>query len=253
MQLTFLGTGTSQGVPIIGCKCSVCQSADPRDQRLRTSVHIQSDGLSFVIDSGPDFRQQMLREKIDTLDAILFTHDHKDHTAGLDDVRAYNHLMQKPMQVYGEEYVLSTIKREFSYAFAEKKYPGVPEIELNTIDDRPFFIEKLEIIPIRGVHFKLPVLGFRMGNLAYLTDMNQLPESERYKLKNLDVLIINALRIKTHVSHFNLEQALEIIEYSQPKQAYLTHISHKLGLYQDLIQQLPSKVLPAYDGLRITF
>ncbi len=253
MQLTFLGTGTSQGVPIIGCKCSVCQSADPRDQRLRTSVHIQSDGLSFVIDSGPDFRQQMLREKIDTLDAILFTHDHKDHTAGLDDVRAYNHLMQKPMQVYGEEYVLSTIKREFSYAFAEKKYPGVPEIELNTIDDRPFFIENLKIIPIRGVHFKLPVLGFRIGNLAYLTDMNQLPESERYKLKDLDVLIINALRIKTHVSHFNLEQALEIIEYSQPKQAYLTHISHKLGLYQDLIQQLPSKVLPAYDGLRITF
>jgi len=253
MQLTFLGTGTSQGVPIIGCKCSVCQSADPRDQRLRTSVHIQSDGLSFVIDSGPDFRQQMLHEKIDALDAILFTHDHKDHTAGLDDVRAYNHLMQKPMQVYGEEYVLSTIKREFSYAFTEKKYPGVPEIELNTIDDRPFFIENLKIIPIRGVHFKLPVLGFRIGNLAYLTDMNQLPESERYKLKDLDVLIINALRIKTHVSHFNLEQALEIIKLSQPKQAYLTHISHKLGLYQDLIQQLPSKVLPAYDGLKITF
>ncbi len=253
MQLTFLGTGTSQGVPIIGCKCSVCQSADPRDQRLRTSVHIQSDGLSFVIDSGPDFRQQMLHEKIDALDAILFTHDHKDHTAGLDDVRAYNHLMQKPMQVYGEEYVLSTIKREFSYAFTEKKYPGVPEIELNTIDDRPFFIENLKIIPIRGVHFKLPVLGFRIGNLAYLTDMNQLPESERYKLKDLDVLIINALRIKTHVSHFNLEQALDIIKLSQPKQAYLTHISHKLGLYQDLIQQLPSKVLPAYDGLKITF
>jgi phosphoribosyl 1,2-cyclic phosphate phosphodiesterase len=195
----------------------------------------------------------MLHEKIDALDAILFTHDHKDHTAGLDDVRAYNHLMQKPMQVYGEEYVLSTIKREFSYAFTEKKYPGVPEIELNTIDDRPFFIENLKIIPIRGVHFKLPVLGFRIGNLAYLTDMNQLPESERYKLKDLDVLIINALRIKTHVSHFNLEQALDIIKLSQPKQAYLTHISHKLGLYQDLIQQLPSKVLPAYDGLKITF
>ncbi len=251
MNITFLGTGTSQGVPIIGCQCLVCTSEDIKDKRLRSSVHIETNNLSFVIDSGPDFRQQMLREKITKLDAILFTHDHKDHTAGLDDVRAYNFLQKKPMEVYGEDYVLETLKREFSYVFAKKKYPGIPKINLNQITNEPFKVQNHLIQPIRGMHFKLPVLGFRIGSFAYITDMNFISDNEIEKIRGIDVLVINALRLEKHISHFNLKEALSIIKKSNVKQAYLTHISHALGNYNELSLQLPSNVNLAYDGLSI--
>ena len=251
MILTFLGTGTSQGIPIIGCNCSVCQSKDSKDKRLRSSVHIQENDLSLVIDSGPDFRQQMLRENIKQLDAIIYTHDHKDHTAGLDDVRAFNYIQKKAMEVYGEANVLETLKREFSYAFAKKRYPGVPKINLNTISNKPFNIKGIRLEPIRGIHLKLPVLGYKIGRLAYITDMNFISDEEKQKLKELDILIINALRIEKHVSHFNLEEALAIIEDCKPKRAYLTHISHALGSYKDVSPQLPENVFLAYDGLKI--
>jgi phosphoribosyl 1,2-cyclic phosphate phosphodiesterase len=251
MDITFLGTGTSQGVPIIGCKCSVCQSENPKDKRLRSSVHIEVDGLSLLVDSGPDFRQQMLREGIIRLDAILFTHDHKDHTAGLDDVRAFNFLQKKPMEVYGEDYVLETLRREFSYVFAKKKYPGVPKINLNKISNRKFKIRNQIIEPIRGLHFRLPVLGFKINNFAYITDMNFISDEEIQKIKGIDILVINALRLEKHISHFNLEEALSVIEKSNVKHAYLTHISHALGSYDNLSAKLPSNVSLAYDGLKI--
>lgn len=251
MKLTFLGTGTSQGIPIIGCKCFVCQSDNPKDKRLRSSVHIEVDNLSLVIDSGPDFRQQILRENINKLDAILFTHDHKDHTAGLDDVRAFNYLQKKPMEVYGEAKILETLKREFAYAFAKDRYPGVPRINLNEIENNSFYIESQLIEPIRGMHQKLPVLGFKIKNVAYITDMNYISEQELEKIKGVDVLIINALRIEKHISHFNLEEALSIIKTSKVKQAYLTHISHALGFYNELSTKLPHNVSLAYDGLII--
>ncbi len=253
MILTFLGTGTSQGIPIIACQCEVCTSNNDKDKRLRSSVHIQTDELSIVIDSGPDFRQQMLRENIKHLDAIIFTHDHKDHTAGLDDVRAFNYVQKKAMEVYGENYVLDTLKREFSYAFAENRYPGVPRINLNQIENKVFQIKNQIIEPIRGIHYKLPVLGFKFDKLAYITDMNFISEHEMQKLMNLDILIINALRIEKHVSHFSLSEALEIIKKCQPKKAYLTHISHALPAYNKLSKILPDHTFMAYDGLKIDF
>jgi len=251
MKLIFLGTGTSQGVPIIGCRCKTCVSQDSKDKRLRSSVYIQIGELHLVIDTGPDFRQQMLREQITKLDAILFTHDHKDHTAGLDDVRAFNFIQKKHMEVYAEAYVLDTLKREFSYAFAKVKYPGVPKINLNKITNKTFRINEIDIIPIRGIHFKLPVLGFRIENLAYITDMNFIENEELNKLYGLDVLVINALRYEKHVSHFNYEEALAIIEKVQPKKAYLTHVSHALGKYSDLQPKLPKNVFLSYDGLTL--
>lgn len=251
MKITFLGTGTSQGVPIIGCQCEVCQSDNPKDQRLRSSVLIEIDGLNLVIDSGPDFRQQMLREQVTQLDALLFTHDHKDHTAGLDDIRAFNHIQQKAMELYGEPYVLDTLKKEFSYAFAKNRYPGVPLLHLNKIENKVFSIKHIDITPIRGLHLKLPVLGFKIGSAAYLTDMNFLANEELLKLKDIDLLIIDALRTKKHISHFNLAEALEIIRKTNAKTAYLTHISHGLGTYNSLSPQLPSNVHMSYDGLCI--
>ncbi len=210
---------------------------------------MQTEQLSFVVDSGPDFRQQMLREQITNLDAILFTHDHKDHTAGLDDVRAFNHIQNKAMQVYAEDYVLDTLKREFAYAFTKHKYPGVPNIELNPIQNKSFSIENEVIEPIRGMHLKLPVLGFKIRNFAYITDMNYISDEEMKKIQNIDVLVINALRTKKHISHFNLEEALDVIKKAKVKQAYLTHISHALGDYKILSKQLPSNVKLAFDGL----
>ena len=249
MKITFLGTGTSQGVPIIGCQCNVCRSTNNKDKRLRTSVHIEIDGLSIIIDSGPDFRQQILRENIYKLDAILYTHDHKDHTAGLDDVRAFNHLQKKHMEVYAEDYVLKTLQKEFSYAFAKNKYPGVPKINLNQISNHKFKIENTIIEPIRGTHLKLPVLGYKINSFAYITDMNYISEIELEKIKNIDTLVINALRHKKHVSHFNLEEALDIISKTKVKKAYLTHISHALGKYNEIEKKLPKNVFLAYDGL----
>lgn len=251
MKITFLGTGTSQGVPIIGCKCEVCQSKDTKDKRLRSSIYIETEDLSLVIDSGPDFRQQMLREEIEKLDAILYTHDHKDHTAGLDDVRAFNYIQKRPMEVFAEENVLETIKREFSYAFKKDKYPGVPRIELNSIENKTFNIQNQSIIPIRGLHHRLPVFGYRINKLAYITDMNFISDEEMNKLQNLDLLIINALRIEKHVSHFNLEEALEVIKRCNPKKTYLTHLSHAMGKYEDLSRNLPENVMLGFDGLSL--
>jgi phosphoribosyl 1,2-cyclic phosphate phosphodiesterase len=251
-ELTFLGTGTSQGVPMIGCRCAVCSSNDPHDRRLRSSALVRVGGVTLVIDSGPDFRQQMLREGVDRLDAILLTHNHKDHTAGLDDVRAYNYFQERPMDVYAEPYVLETIRREFSYAFAETKYPGVPEIDLHPIGLEPFEIQGVRIIPIRGWHFNLPVLGFRIGRLAYLTDMNRMEEEELEKLNDLDTLVINALRREKHLSHFTLDEAAAIIDKVRPRRAYLTHISHQLGLHAEADPALAARhIYYGYDGLKI--
>ncbi len=251
MKVTFLGTGTSQGVPIIGCECNVCKSEDPKDKRLRSSVMIEVDGLRLVIDSGPDFRQQMLRHRVRALDGILFTHEHKDHIAGLDDVRAFNYIHQKPMQVYAEKRVLEAIKIEFYYAFEENPYPGVPQINLNEINDSPFIINGVRITPIRGLHMKLPVLGFRIHNFTYLTDFNFIAEEEIQKIKGSEVLVVNGVRKDPHVSHFNLDQAIEVIEKASPKNGYITHISHQLGLHQEINSMLPPNIQLAYDNLEL--
>ena len=253
MQVTFLGTGTSSGVPLIGCQCAVCQSMDYRDKRLRVSVLIETDGKNFVIDTGPDFRQQMLRERVTRLDAVLFTHQHKDHTAGLDDVRAFNFLQRRDMPVYGRGQVLDQLKNEFAYAFAEKKYPGIPRLQLHEIVNQPFHIEGVEFIPIDALHHRLPVFGFRVGDFAYLTDINFVPEAELIKLQDLDVLVIGALQIEPHLSHFTLSQALDFAQKVAAKQTYFTHISHKLGLHREVSKLLPDTIALAQDGLKLYF
>ena len=252
-RLTFLGTGTSQGVPMIGCGCDVCKSLDEKDKRLRASAYVEYDGARLLVDAGPDFRQQMLREGISSLDAILLTHNHKDHTGGLDDIRAFNYIDNKPTEIYCEKYVEDSLRMEYSYAFEEKKYPGAPEWNVHIIDERPFCINDVEITPIRGRHFRLPVLGYRFGSLAYCTDMNHIPEEEFAKLNNLDHFIINCVRRGRHISHFSLEGALAVAEKVGAKNTWLTHLSHQLPRYQDLIKELPAGVLPAYDGLMITW
>lgn len=251
MKITFLGTGTSQGVPVIACDCEACTSSDSKDKRLRTSVLIETEGLTIVIDTGPDFRQQMLNEHVKKLDAILFTHEHRDHIAGIDDIRAFNFLQKSPMDVYAEKRVARALAYEFPYIFAEKKYPGVPEVQLHIIDTNEFEIGLMKITPIRVMHYKLPVLGFRIGDFAYITDANFIPEEEKEKLAGVKYLIINALRKEKHISHFSLFQALEIVKELSPRRTYLTHISHQMGLHHKLEQELPTGVFPAYDGLKI--
>lgn len=250
--MTFLGTGTSQGVPIIACECDVCRSKDPRDKRLRSSVLIETEGKKLLIDAGPDFRQQLLRAEVKHLDAILLTHEHKDHIAGLDDVRAFNYVTGKPVDIYGEERVLKALEREFPYVFAEIKYPGIPEMKLHTIDEHPFVVADVAITPIRVWHYRLPILGFRIGKLAYITDANFVDKSESEKLKNLDVLVINTVKRGHHISHFSLEEALEFIQLVKPQRAYLTHLSHQLECYEELQPSLPEGVMAAYDELTIT-
>ncbi len=251
MVVTLLGTGTSSGVPLIGCSCEVCRSLDYRDKRLRVSVHILIEEKSFVIDTGPDFRQQMLREGINQLDAVLFTHQHKDHTAGLDDVRAFNFLQQRDMPVYGRAQVLEQLQREFEYAFAEFRYPGIPRLRLHEIRNETFSIEGVEFVPIDVLHHKLPVFGFRVGDFAYLTDVNHIPESEYAKLQNLDTLVLGALQHEPHISHFNLREALEVVELLKLQRAYFTHISHKMGRHSLVEPTLPSHVKLGYDGLKL--
>lgn len=251
-ELTFLGTGTSQGVPMIGCGCDVCRSADPRDKRLRSSVLVEHEGLTLLVDAGPDFRQQMLRAGVSHLDAILLTHNHKDHTGGLDDIRAFNYLEKKASQIYCEKYVEESLRMEYSYAFEEIKYPGAPEWNVHIIDEKPFRINGVGITPIRGIHYKLPVLGFRFGNIAYCTDMNHIPEEEFEKLKGLEHFVINTVRFGKHISHFSLEEAVAVAKKVGARHSWITHLSHQLPCYTDLSAELPDGILPAYDGLTIT-
>ena len=250
-RLTFLGTGTSQGVPMIGCGCEVCKSTDPRDKRLRASVLVEHEGQKILVDAGPDFRYQMLRAGICSLDAILLTHNHKDHTGGLDDIRAFNYHEKKATQIYCEKYVEDSPRQEYSYAFAEVKYPGAPEWNVHIIDEKPFSINGVEIIPIRGKHFKLPVLGYRFGNIAYCTDMNHISDEEYSKLQGLDHFIINCVRRGRHISHYSLEQAIEVAGKVGAEHSWLTHLSHQLPCYEELIKELPEGILPAFDGLAI--
>lgn len=251
MIVTFLGTGTSQGVPVIGCDCPVCCSLDFRDQRFRASIRVEVDDQSIVVDTGPDFRMQMLRERIRKLDAVLFTHEHKDHTAGLDDVRSFNFLQKRDMPIYGRNTVIENIRNEYHYAFAEKRYPGVPSITTNDIDG-PFKVGGVEITPIDVLHYKLPVHGYRIWDFVYITDAKTIEESEIDKIRGCEVLVLNALQREPHISHFTLQEALEFIKLIKPKQAYLTHLSHKMGKHKDLEEELPEGVSVAYDGLKIS-
>jgi len=251
VKLTFLGTGTSQGVPVVACQCPVCLSDDPKDKRLRASVMIETETLCLVVDAGPDFRQQMLTHHVRHLNGILLTHEHTDHIFGLDDIRAFNWVQKQPTDIYAEERVQIAIRRIFDYVFTIYQYPGIPQMNLHLLENKPFTIGDLEIIPIRGFHYKLPVFGFRVGKLAYVTDVNRLVNDEIDKLRGLDVLIINALRKEEHISHYNLKQALEIIVEVKPWKAYLTHISHQMGFYNEVQNELPDNVFLAYDGLQL--
>lgn len=293
-KLTFLGTGTSQGVPIIGCQCEVCRSADARDKRLRSSVLVEYGGLTILVDAGPDFRTQMLRQDVRHLDAILLTHNHMDHTGGLDDVRAFNYIDRKPVHIYCEEKVLNTLKVMYGYAFAEHKYPGSPEWRIHLIDERPFAVMPVEggelvwmhdkgyctrmpdgtlipcgsdivskaqpasaaggvgIVPIRGYHDKMPVLGFRFGDIAYITDMSSIPEEEFNKLKGLKHLTLNTVSYHPHHSHFSLEEAVALARRIGAEHTWLTHLSHAFPSHPYFDSELPEGISPAYDGMVIT-
>lgn len=251
MNITFLGTGTSQGVPVIGCICAVCRSLDFRDKRLRTSIHVAIDGQSLVIDAGPDFRQQMLRERIRRVDGIIFTHAHRDHTAGLDDVRAYNFMQNMDMPIYGTIATLEQLRIEYGYAFAKESYPGIPRLAPITIDEQPFSVNGVNVMPLPVLHLKLPVFGYRFGGFSYITDANFISDDTLERLAGTEVLVLNALQRDWHVSHFNLEEALKMIEVIRPGRTYLTHISHKLGLHKEVLDELPENVFLAYDGLQV--
>jgi phosphoribosyl 1,2-cyclic phosphate phosphodiesterase len=238
-------------VPVIGCTCEVCRSLDYRDKRLRSSVHIEIDGQSFVIDTGPDFRQQMLRENISRLDAIILTHAHRDHTSGIDDVRAYNFLQQMNMPVYGTAETLNQIKSDFAYIFGPDNYPGLPRLELRPITESAFSINNTSIQPLPVLHLKLPVLGFRIGDFSYITDANAIPEKTFETLKGTKVLVLNALQREQHISHFNLAEAIEIVKKINPEKAYFTHISHKMGLHAAVSKELPENISLAIDGQQI--
>ena len=251
MKVTFLGTGTSQGIPIIGSNHPVCLSTNAKDKRLRVSVLLEWDDFTILIDCGPDFRQQLLRTNCTRIDAVLLTHEHSDHTAGVDDLRPF-YFRQGNLPIYGHKRVLDALKRRYEYIFkSENKYPGVLTLDTHTIQNTPFFVRDKEVIPIEVFHHKLPVFGFRIGDFAYITDAKTVPESEIEKLKNLDVLVVNALRIEPHLSHFNLDEALAFIKRIRPKKSYLTHISHHMGFHNEVQKKLPKSVFLAYDQLEI--
>ena len=248
MKVTILGSGTSQGVPVIACDCDVCLSKDPKDKRLRTSIMVEVDNNTIVIDTGPDFRTQMLNEKVQKLDAVLFTHEHKDHVAGLDDVRAFNYKWKKDIEVYATERVSDALKREFHYVFSDVRYPGTPRVNMNLISNTDFYINKTKVKPIEALHHRLPIFGYKIKNLAYLTDVSYISSSEKKKLFGVDLLIIDALRKEQHLSHFSLNQALKLIDEVKPKNSRLIHMSHYIGKHSDLVKELPLNVLPSYDG-----
>ncbi len=249
MKVTFLGTGTSQGIPVIACDCRVCTSENPKDNRLRTSILIEENNQTIVIDTGPDFRQQMLRENVQKLDAIVFTHQHKDHVAGMDDIRAFNYKFKKDMDIYCTAEVEEALIREFPYVFSSYKYPGVPEIKVHNIKNEPFNINGVELIPIEGLHYKLPVFGYRIKDFVYLTDVSFVSEREKEKMKGAEVIVLDALRKTPHISHFTMDQAVELLEELKPKQGYLIHISHLMGMHNEVVKELPNFIKPAHDGL----
>jgi phosphoribosyl 1,2-cyclic phosphate phosphodiesterase len=249
LKITFLGSGTSSGVPMIGCDCEVCTSSDKKDNRLRASILVESSRTTIVVDTGPDFRYQMLRQKVKHLDAVLFTHPHKDHLAGLDDVKAFNFLTKKPMQVYADSLTEEALRRDFHYAFSDTRYPGVPELVLNTITQEPFVVGDIPVTPVLVWHLKMPVLGFRFGRFTYITDANHIDETEKEKIKGSEVLVLNALRKKKHISHFTLEEAIKMVRQLEVPTAYFTHISHQLGRHAIIEAELPAGIHLAYDGL----
>jgi len=251
LKITFLGTGTSSGVPMIACDCEVCSSLDPKDKRLRSSIMVESETTRIVVDTTPDFRYQMLRENVKKLDAILFTHPHKDHIAGLDDVRAFNYFQEMPMDVYANELTQTALKREFPYVFAEHKYPGIPDIVLRDIGEAPFFIGDIPVHAIKVWHLKMPVLGFRFGDFTYITDANKIDEEEKEKIRGSNSVVLNALRHNKHISHFNLEEAIDMVRELKIPQAWFTHISHQLGLHAEVSKELPGGMELAFDRQQI--
>ena len=250
MRLTFLGTGTSQGVPVIACHCRVCRSGDSRDRRLRTSALLEVEGRNILFDIGPDFRQQMLREDVGRLDAILITHAHRDHVGGLDDIRSFNYVQHSKMDVYLNAEARFAIERDYHYIFEPHQYPGLPEADLHTVE-APFTAAGVEVVPVKAMHKDLPVLGYRIGAMAYITDANYIAPAEIAKLKGVKVLVINALRREKHFSHYSLPEALAVIEEVAPERAYLTHMSHEMGLHEEVSATLPPHVALAYDGLKV--
>lgn len=249
--ITFLGTGTSSGVPMIACGCEVCTSADPKDKRFRSSILVESEKTTLVVDTTPDFRSQMLRANVKKMDAVLFTHPHKDHVAGLDDIKAFNYFQQQAVNVYANELTQKALKNEFYYIFAENKYPGIPDITLNDIDEAVFTAGDIDVLPVKAWHLNMPVLGFRFGDFTYITDANRVEDSQKEKIKGSKILVLNALRHKEHISHFTLQQAIDLAQELQIPQAYFTHISHQLGLHEEVSKTLPEGYALAYDGLQI--
>lgn len=238
---------------MIGCGCEVCASADKKDKRLRSSILVQSAATTFVVDTTPDFRYQMLRENIKKLDAVLFTHPHKDHIAGLDDVKAFSYFSGKAMEVYANTLTEEAVKREFAYIFSDKKYPGIPDINLNTITLEPFSIGDIPVVPILVWHLKMPVMAYRFGKFTYITDANRIEPAEKEKIKGSEVMVVNALRHKAHISHFTLDEAIELVQELNVPKAYFTHVSHQLGKHAAINKELPAGIQLAYDGLNLFF
>lgn len=249
MKVTILGSGTSQGVPVIACDCEVCRSTDKRDKRLRCSAMIEIGDRKIVIDAGPDFRYQMLRAGVKDVRALLLTHEHKDHIGGLDDIRAFNWVKQGKVDVYSNRRTVEAVKRDYAYAFEEVRYPGVPDMDLHVVGEDPFYIDEVEVVPLTVMHYKLPVTAFRIGGFAYITDANYIPEEGMRKLEGVECLVIDALRRERHLSHFSLEEALEMIRRLGVKRAFLTHVGHQMGLTREVERTLPANVRLAYDGL----